>query len=224
MTNRLAVFDCDGTLVDSQHSICAAMVRAFEGEKLTAPDRAAILSVIGLSLPLAMARLLPDAEVGYHDHLSESYKLAFQQLRRENAVSEPLYPGIAALIRELDADGWLLGVATGKSDRGLRLCLAHHGIHAHFVTLQTADRHPSKPHPSMLLAAMAEAGATPESTVMIGDTSFDIDMALSAGTRALGVGWGYHTPQELIGAGAHGVAMDSEELRGHIRASLMRSL
>src|SRR3546814_15652304 len=84
-----------------------------------------------------MARLLPDAEVGYHDHLSESYKLAFQQLRRENAVSEPLYPGIAALIRELDADGWLLGVATGKSDRGLRLCLAHHGIHAHFVTLQT---------------------------------------------------------------------------------------
>src|SRR3546814_496449 len=115
MTNRLAVFDCDGTLVDSQHSICAAMVRAFESEKLAAPDRAAILSVIGLSLPLAMARLLPDAEVGYHDHLSESYKLAFQQLRRENAVSEPLYPGIAALIRELDADGWLLGVATGKS-------------------------------------------------------------------------------------------------------------
>ena len=223
MTNKLAVFDCDGTLVDSQHSICAAMIRAFEGENLVAPDRATILSVVGLSLPLAMARLLPDAEVDYHDHLSDRYKLAFQQLRHENAVSEPLYPGIAELIRELDADDWLLGVATGKSDRGLRLCLGHHGIHAHFVTLQTADRHPSKPHPSMLLTAMAEAGATPQSTVMIGDTSFDIDMALSAGTRALGVGWGYHTPQELVGAGAHSVAMDSTELRGHIHACHMNA-
>jgi len=219
MTNKLAVFDCDGTLVDSQHSICTAMIRAFEREKLVAPDRATILSVVGLSLPLAMARLLPEAEADYHDRLSESYKLAFQQLRRENAVSEPLYPGIVELIRELDADGWLLGVATGKSDRGLQLCLTHHGIHAHFVTLQTADRHPSKPHPSMLLAAMAEAGAAPETTVMIGDTSFDIDMALTAGTRALGVGWGYHTPQDLIAAGAHSVAMDSAELHGHIHAS-----
>lgn len=219
MSNRLAVFDCDGTLVDSQHSICTAMTLAFEGEKLAVPDRTTILSVVGLSLPLAIARLLPEAEADFHDHLSESYKRAFQQMRRENAVSEPLYPGIAELIRQLDADGWLLGVATGKSDRGLDLCLSHHGIHAHFVTLQTADRHPSKPHPSMLLTAMADAGAIPETTVMIGDTSYDIDMALNAGTRALGVGWGYHPPADLIAAGAHGVAMDSDELNAHIRAA-----
>jgi phosphoglycolate phosphatase len=216
MSNRLAVFDCDGTLVDSQHGICTAMIRAFEGEKLVPPDRASILSVVGLSLPLAIARLLPEAEPDFHDHLSESYKLAFHQLRRNNAVSEPLYPGIAELVRELDGDGWLLGVATGKSDRGLNLCLSHHGIQAHFVTLQTADRHPSKPHPSMLLTAIAEAGAEPESTIMIGDTSFDMHMALTAGVHALGVGWGYHTPADLIEAGAHAVAMDSDELRGHI--------
>ena len=219
MSNRLAVFDCDGTLVDSQHSICTAMALAFEGEKLVAPDRTTILSVVGLSLPLAIARLLPEAEADFHDHLSESYKRAFQQMRRDNAVSEPLYPGIAELIRQLDADGWLLGVATGKSDRGLNLCLSHHGIHAHFVTLQTADRHPSKPHPSMLLTAMADAGAIAETTVMIGDTSYDIDMALAAGTRALGVGWGYHPPDDLIAAGAHAVAMDSDELNAHIRAA-----
>ena len=218
MTNRLVVFDCDGTLVDSQHSICTAMVRAFEGEKLVPPDRLTILSVVGLSLPHAIARLLPGAEADFHDHLSEQYKRAFQQMRRENGVSAPLYPGIADLIGTLDAEGWLLGVATGKSDRGLDLCLRHHGIHAHFVTLQTADRHPSKPHPSMLLTAIAEAGASPETTVMIGDTSFDIDMALAAGTRALGVGWGYHTPADLIAAGAYSVAMDSQELSGHIRA------
>ncbi|WP_340264281.1 HAD-IA family hydrolase [Sphingobium mellinum] len=217
MSNRLAVFDCDGTLVDSQHGICTAMTRAFEGANLVAPDRAAILSVVGLSLPSAMARLLPDADADYHHLLSESYKNAFQQLRRDKAVWEPLYPGIAELVRALDADGWLLGVATGKSDRGLKLCLEHHGIDALFVTLQTADRHPSKPHPSMLLTAMADAGASPGSTVMIGDTSFDIDMAVAADVRAIGVGWGYHAPSDLIAAGAHVVVMDSDELDRHIR-------
>lgn len=218
MSNRLVVFDCDGTLVDSQHNICTAMVHAFEDVKLPAPDRLAILSAVGLSLPIAMARLLPDADRAFHDHLAERYKLAFQGLRRGNAVSEPLYPGMADLVQDLDAAGWLLGVATGKSDRGLNLCLTHHGIIDRFVTLQTADRHPSKPHPAMLHTAMAEAGATPQTTVMIGDTSFDIDMGLAAGVRTIGVAWGYHPPQELVAAGAHAVAMDSLDLRGHIGA------
>ncbi|WP_188063144.1 HAD-IA family hydrolase [Sphingobium sp. KCTC 72723] len=216
--NPLVVFDCDGTLVDSQHSICTAMVRAFEEAKLTPPDRPAILSVVGLSLPRAMARLLPDADADFHDHLSDRYKLAFQAMRRAEGVCEPLYPGIADLVAQLDAAGWLLGVATGKSDRGLNLCLTHHGIIDRFVTLQTADRHPSKPHPAMLLAAMAEAGAAPETTVMIGDTSFDIDMGVAAGVRSIGVGWGYHPPADLIAAGAMAVAMDSVALRGHIGA------
>lgn len=218
MSNALVVFDCDGTLVDSQHSICTAMVRAFDAVKMTPPERLAILSVVGLSLPAAMARLLPDAEADFHDHLADHYKLAFQALRRENAVSEPLYPGIAELVRELDDAGWLLGVATGKSDRGLNLCLTHHGIIDRFVTLQTADRHPSKPHPSMLMTAMAEAGALPETTVMIGDTSFDIDMAVAADVRGIGVAWGYHLPDELIASGAQAVAMDSAQLRRHIGA------
>lgn len=218
MSNRLVVFDCDGTLVDSQHNIIAAMARAFEEMTLPPPDRAAVIAAVGLSLPVAMARLLPDADRQLHDHLADRYKRAFQAMRRENAVSEPLYPGIADLIRDLAAAGWLLGVATGKSERGLAICLTHHGIIDHFVTLQTADRHPSKPHPSMLLTAIADAGAAPETTVMIGDTSFDIDMAHAAGVRPVGVGWGYHTPDELIAAGASAVAMDSVQLRGHIDA------
>lgn len=218
MSNPLVVFDCDGTLVDSQHSICTAMTRAFEEAKLAPPDRPAILSVVGLSLPLAIARLLPDAEADFHDHLSDRYKLAFQAMRREEGVCEPLYPGIADLVVELDAAGWLLGVATGKSDRGLALCLTHHGLIDRFVTLQTADRHPSKPHPSMLLTAMAEAGAAPDTTVMIGDTSFDIDMGVAAGVRSIGVAWGYHPPAELLASGAQAVAVDSMALRGHIGA------
>jgi len=216
--NRLALFDCDGTLVDSQHNIVEAMNRCFDTHKLAQPNRHDVLAVIGLSLPNAMARLLPDAEADFHDHIAEQYKLAFQAMRRESTLDEPLYPGIAALILKLVSDGWMLGVATGKSDRGLNLCLNTHGIAEHFVTLQTADRHPSKPHPSMALLAMDEAGALPETTIMIGDTSYDMEMAANARIRGIGVDWGYHTPEELIAAGASAVAVDTDDLSRHIAA------
>ncbi|MES1985553.1 MAG: HAD-IA family hydrolase [Pseudomonadota bacterium] len=216
MMRPLALFDCDGTLVDSQHSICAAMARAFDAVKLPAPDRPAILSVVGLSLPHAMAKLLPEADDAFHNHVSDQYREAFRAMRSEGDVSEPLYEGIAELLDILLARGWLLGVATGKSDRGLNLCLTQHGILDRFVTLQTADRHPSKPHPGMLMEAMAEAGAVPETTVMIGDTTYDIEMGVSAGVRAIGVNWGYHLPEELIEVGAVAVAVDSVDLGRHI--------
>jgi phosphoglycolate phosphatase len=214
--NRLALFDCDGTLVDSQHHIVAAMTRAFEKEHLAPPTRAAILDIVGLSLPEAMAVLVPEADGAYHDHLAGCYKRAFHALREADAVHEPLYEGLDRLLDRLDAAGWLLGVATGKSDRGLALCLAQHGLTHRFVTLQTADRHPGKPHPAMLETAMAEAGARPETTVMIGDTSYDMLMAIAAGARPIGVGWGYHRPDMLRAAGAEAVAMDSAELGRHI--------
>ena len=204
--NRLAIFDCDGTLVDSQHNICAAMDDAFVRARLDPPGRVATLRVVGLSLVEAMQMLLPEADDALHRAMADNYKQAFWRLRDEGLVAEPLYDGIADVIDALDADGWLLGVATGKSDRGLAICLEHHGLTKRFVTLQTADRHPSKPHRSMVDAAMAEAGASPETTVMIGDTSFDMMMARAAGVRALGVAWGYHPPEELHAAGAHAVA------------------
>ena len=133
--------------------------------------------------------------------------------RTEGRVAEPLYDGIRDLLSELHAGGWQLGVVTGKSDRGLTGCLMSHAILDLFVTLQTADRHPSKPHPSMLETAMAEAGALPADTAMIGDTAYDIEMARAAGCRAIGVAWGYHAPEELLAAGAEGVARTAAELR-----------
>lgn len=204
--NRLAVFDCDGTLVDSQATICLAMEHGFVACGLAAPGDAATRSIIGLSLIEAMAALHPAGNSAAHETLSEAYKKAFFDLRAAGLADEPLYEGIAEAIADLDARGWLLGVATGKSDRGLKHILEHHGLHPRFVTLQTADSHPSKPHPSMLEQAMADAGATSQTTVMIGDTSYDMIMAKAAGCAAIGVSWGYHNRAELIEAGADLVA------------------
>ncbi len=207
--NRLAIFDCDGTLVDSQANICVAMEESFAEAGLVAPDRAAIRRIVGLSLPQAMQVLAPGSD---HDVLAEAYKRTFHRMRAEGRVEEQLYEGIPQVLAGLEAEGWLLGVATGKSDRGLKLVLEHHGLAHHFVTLQTADRHPSKPHPSMIEQCMADAGAEPFTTVMIGDTSYDIQMAHNAGVRAIGVAWGYHEADELLREGADAVAMHPSDL------------
>ena len=214
---RLAVLDCDGTLADGEGAVCAAMESAFAGQGLPAPEREHVRRIVGLSLPQAVARLAPRSASEEHVALVDSYKLAFRQARLDGMVREPLFAGMAELVRDLDASGWRLGIATGKSDRGLAATLAAHGLEHLFATRQTADRHPSKPHPAMLLAAMDEAGAEPADTVMIGDTVYDIEMALVAGTRALGVGWGYHEPAELIAAGAEAVAGTADELRELLR-------
>jgi phosphoglycolate phosphatase len=204
---KLAVFDCDGTLVDSQANICQSMEEAFRIADLPAPPRAAIRRIVGLSLVEAIATLLPQADDAQHRRMAADYKDAFFRLRTSGAMAEePLFEGIAAVLQTLSDDGWQLGVATGKSDRGLAHILAHHGLGHHFVTLQTADPHPSKPDPSMLLAAMAEAGAAPHMTAMIGDTSFDMAMAKAAGARAVGVAWGYHEVHDLVNGGADVVA------------------
>jgi phosphoglycolate phosphatase len=210
--NRLAIFDCDGTLVDSQANIFAAMQACFADAALPPPDRAAVRRIVGLSLPEVMRALLPDHPDPFHHDLAEGYKRSFQRMRAEGRVEEILYEGIAEVLDRLEADGWLLGVATGKSDRGLRLVLEHHGFYHRFVTLQTADRHPSKPHPSMIELAMAEAGAEAASTVMIGDTSYDMLMARNAGVRAIGVAWGYHEPAEMLAAGADAMALHPADL------------
>ena len=201
--NRLAIFDCDGTLVDSGATIHRALQAAFDLHGLDCPPQSVSRKVIGLSLVEAMAVLAPEAD---HEALSKTYKEASLALRQGGHVEEPLFDGILALLDALEADGWLLAVATGKSDRGLRHCLESHGIHARFVSLQTADRHPSKPHPAMALAAITDAGAQSRNSVVIGDTSYDIGMALAAGAGAIGAGWGYHERGELTAAGAHGVA------------------
>jgi phosphoglycolate phosphatase len=220
--NRLAIFDCDGTLVDSGATILAAVAETFVIHGLAVPPPKQCRGVIGLSLFEAMARLAPDQDEDVQRQLTETYKGCFFRARQEGRVEEPLFDGILVLLDDLERDGWLLAVATGKSDRGLRHCLDTHGIHARFVSLQTADRHPSKPHPSMVAQAMQDAGSSSESTFVVGDTSFDMGMAVAARTCGIGAGWGYHDARELLAAGASAVAerpLDVLELvRSHVRA------
>jgi phosphoglycolate phosphatase len=210
---RLAVFDCDGTLVDSQHSIVACMSAAFTAAGLAAPTADAVRRVVGLPLAASVSRLSPLLAVAECQRIAELYKQAFTDMRSAKPLDEPLFPGVVELLDALEAEGILLGVATGKGRRGLRITLEHHGLLDRFVTLQTADDAPGKPHPGMLHRAMAETGAAPETTAMIGDTTYDILMALSARTAAIGVSWGYHPPEELRAAGAHAVVAAAHEVR-----------
>ncbi|TAD72953.1 MAG: HAD family hydrolase [Sphingomonadales bacterium] len=217
---RLAVFDCDGTLVDGQADVCWAMERAFTRAGLDAPENHAVRRIVGLSLPAAVRTLAPQLSEDQNRAVTEFYRSSFRARREEGLLDEPLYDGIAELLIGLHGAGWHLAVATGKSDRGLSACLATHGIADLFVSLQTADRHPSKPHPAMLEAALFEAGAKRTEAVMIGDTSFDMLMARSIGVSAIGVGWGYHGAGELLASGAAQVVETAAALAAALEETL----
>lgn len=211
---RCAVFDCDGTLVDSGSTIHRALGLAFAEHGLVLPPREQAQRVIGLSLVEAMAELAPTQGADLHQRMAQTYKDAFVTLRGQREVEEPLYEGILPLLDAMEERGWLLAVATGKSDRGLRHCLLSHGLHARFLSLQTADRHPSKPHPSMTLQALADCGADPHRSVVIGDTGWDMGMAKAAGCHAIGALWGYHDERELVAAGADVLAACPADVLG----------
>lgn len=209
----LVIFDCDGTLVDSQHAIVAAMEDAFRGKGLEPPAREQILGVVGLSLVTAVAKLLPEDDPGLAMQLAEDYKASFARRRLGPDHREPLYPGMRELVLTLTRHPHVrLGIATGKSQRGVAAVLEREGLVSCFSTVQTADAHPSKPHPSMVLQAMAETASQAVDTVVIGDTTYDMTMARDAGTTAIGVAWGYHAEDALRGAGAHHVCADAPEL------------
>jgi len=210
---RIAVFDCDGTLVDGQADVCQSMAEAFAAAGLAPPDMHQVRRIVGLSLPVAIRKLAPELSETDNARVVAGYKQAFFARRQEGRLHEPLYNGMAELLRALKRDGWMLAVATGKSDRGLKACLSAHGLIELFDSLQTADRHPSKPHPAMLEAAIFECGGESSGAVMIGDTSFDMEMARAAGVRAIGVDWGYHAAEELREYGAVAVAASAIHLQ-----------
>ncbi len=218
---KLVIFDCDGTIVDSQAGIVMSMDHAFRSMGLPPPLRAQTLAVVGLSLPEAFAALAPETDFDLRTDLAERYKSAFRDLNHDPAETEILFPNAKSVIAALAAhDATVLGIATGKSRRGVDRLFDREGWHEHFATIQTADDHPSKPHPSMILRAMAETGVTADNTVMIGDTTYDIAMARAAGVGAIGVTWGYHHRSELEDAGAHIIISTYDAVPGAIETVL----
>lgn len=199
---RLVVFDVDGTLIDSQDFILMAMARAFSLAGFPAPNKADVLAIVGLSLDKAVAVLVPELDAAENQRAVALYRQAFIDLRAElgGEAKAPLYPGArAALDRLHKIDNMLLGVATGKARRGLDHAYESHGIGHFFVTSQTADFHPSKPHPAMLQQAMRDTGVNAAQAVMVGDTEYDMEMGRAAGFATIGVSWGYH-PRSRLGA------------------------
>ncbi|MFM9939046.1 MAG: HAD-IA family hydrolase [Hyphomicrobiaceae bacterium] len=218
---KLVIFDCDGTLIDSQHNIRAAMAYAFTAHGLEVPPREAVLGVVGLSLPETFTVLAAAHPQPVQRSLAEHYRDAFVTGPLKERLEEPLYAGIGEAVAGLAArPDRLLGVATGKSRRGVARLFDREEWHPHFVTIQTADDHPSKPDPSMILKAMAETGVGPADTVMVGDTAWDMTMARNAGVGALGVTWGYHAAGQLAAAGAHALISEGDDLLAAIEARL----
>lgn len=209
----LVIFDCDGTLVDSQYRIQTAMQAAFKAVDRDPPSHARIRNIIGRSLDQALTDLMPDQSRALILKAGEAFKWAYQQSHHLNTDgAEPLFEGIAELIETLVHQDYLIAVATGNSQRGLDRILTAHGLKHHFMSLQTADGHPSKPHPSMVHTCLKDAGVKPEQALVVGDTIYDMVMAQSANVHGVGVAWGYHSAEKLKESGADDVVEETQSL------------
>lgn len=211
MNRPLAVFDIDGTLVDSRASIFQAATEAARDLGLPDPEYDRVRQIVGLSLPHALAVLEPGLDAAELERFTAGFRASFHRMY-EAGHEEPLYPGAMETLRRLHRDGWRLSLATGQNRKGVARNLARQGWAEIFVSSHCAEDGPGKPDPSMLHAAMIACSADAATTVMIGDTAHDIAMAVAAGVAPQGVAWGFHTPQEQLNAGALHVAEDFLDL------------
>ena len=209
---QAVLFDWDGTLVDSLGTIAGAMARAFARHGLPGPTRQDMRGVVGLRLDEILRLLHPTGTPEQQAAVVESYRVEFNRAMSDPALEEDLFDGVREGLAALEGAGLLLGVATGKSLRGLRVSLARYDIAHHFTTLQTPDHNPGKPHPGMVHRGLDELGVTPSAALVLGDTAFDMEMAVNAGVRAIGVSWGNHSADELRAAGAEHVIDQFSEL------------
>ena len=195
---RLVVFDWDGTLMDSVGSIVACTQAAVADLGWGPVSSESIRGSVGLGLREAMLSLLPAAQHGDYERLLERYRAHWLGGLREQPF---LFPGVEPMLARLEAAGLLLAVATGKSRRGLDHALEQSSLAGRFHATRTADEALSKPHPQMLLDILAELGVGAGEAVVVGDTTYDLDMARNAGTAAVAVLSGTQPREELARSG-----------------------
>ncbi|WCJ63704.1 MULTISPECIES: HAD family hydrolase [Agrobacterium] len=219
---KLVLFDCDGTLVDSAGLIHAVMSETFADFGKPRPDISQTKAIIGLTLDIAIARMLGKTHVDDEAlAMTQRYREVYHPLRERQEMTTPLFDGIASLIDTLSKrDDVLIGAVTGKGRRGLTHILETHGLADHFIVSRTADDCPSKPHPAMVMECCHETGMVPADTVVIGDAIYDMQMAKAAGAKAIGVAWGYASVEDLWKAGADAVVNHPSEIPAHVPADI----
>ncbi|WP_251976489.1 HAD-IA family hydrolase [Salinicola avicenniae] len=193
---RLVIFDWDGTLMDSAPRIVACMQAAARAQGVPVLDDDAIRDIIGLGLPEALAALYPQLPLAEREALQSAYG---QQFRAADQVPAPFFAGVVEGLGRLQrVPGCQLAVATGKSRRGLDRVFAHEQCGAWFVASRTADLTRSKPHPQMLEELLEACDVSPEETVMVGDTAYDLEMARALGVDRVAVTYGVHARERLL--------------------------
>ena len=210
---RLIVFDWDGTLVDSTAIIARAIQLACRDVGEPAPDDARARYVIGLGLADALRHVAPGLPKERHGELASAYRTHY--LGQENAI--PLFAGAADLLCELQAAGHLLAIATGKTRKGLDRALTQQGVARRFVASRCADEGPAKPDPAMLLHLMERVGASRDKTLMIGDTTHDLELAQRAGASSVAVAYGAHTADGFARFAPLATVYSVAELGGWLR-------
>lgn len=223
---RVVLFDCDGTLADSEAAIAAAAHEAFTATGLAPPPAARVRRYIGRSLPQALSDLATDMGLTLDpttfDALVAAFRQAYMVERQQRGGAEPLFDGMAECLQRLDGAGYLLGIVTGKSRRGLTHLLAGHSLNNTFLVTRTADDGPGKPQPDLVLDALSELGAAPHWSAVVGDTGYDMAMAKAAGAAPIGVGWGVHDTATLAAHGAATVCTQAGDLEAAIRQAIGR--
>ncbi len=191
---RLLIFDWDGTLMDSEARIVACVRAAAEDLDLAVPTDDETRNIIGLGLTEAVTTLFPGSDEEQVHRVAARYRHHFLG---GNPTPSSLFPGARSVLETLAERDYLLAVATGKGRLGLDQSLAETGLERFFHATRCADETFSKPHPEMLHQLMDELGAAPGETLMIGDTEYDMEMAVNAGTERLAVAYGVHPPERL---------------------------
>ncbi len=192
---KLIVFDWDGTLMNSESRIVASVAAALSDLSLPALPRERVRNIIGLGLREAVEVLLPGRSDSFYGQYIDRYRYHFLE---GDTTPMPLFDGVRETLHELRDRGWMLAVATGKSRRGLDRALEETGIGQLFAATRCADESPSKPHPGMLEELMGQLQVRPDDTLMVGDTEYDLQMALNAGTSAIAVCYGVHGRERLL--------------------------
>ena len=209
---RLAAFDLDGTLLDSANSIVSGVMACWEACGYPRPDPDQVKKIIGLPWDESVRLLMPGAGDAEFAEIRAYHEAVFRGERPRPSREENLFPGVVQMLDAVEETGYLLAIITSRSGNRLFELLESQNIHKRFVSLKTTDNGPGKPNPFLMLQTLDETGVDKQDAIMVGDTTFDVQMARNAGTSAIGVTWGVHQASELRDAGAHHIAKSMEEI------------